>query len=243
MSEEQMKEFIRQGLHSLGLEMYRYPDACERVEPHLKVLLRRHPVDLMIDVGANVGQFGREIRALNPGVPLYSFEPNPPVFQELQALAASDPLWRTFNVALGAEEGEITLNVTASDDFSSVLAPNALGQELYRQSVRSAGQVQVRMRRLDDVFREAGGDQRNILFKMDTQGYDKQVMLGGTEVLRRSAIVLTECSIQPIYEAGLAFIDALNFMTDAGFVLSGCFPLGRDARGALIEVNCAFVRA
>jgi FkbM family methyltransferase len=238
-----MKQFVRQRLHNFGFDLYRYPEACERLEPHLKVLLQAHPVDMVIDVGANVGQFAIESRKLKAGVPLYSFEPNPPVFQKLQTAAASDPLWRTFNMALGGEEGEVTLNVTASDDFSSVLSPNSLGRQLYQQSLQSAGEVKVRMRRLDDVLREQGADPRSVLFKMDTQGYDKYVMLGAPEVLRRSSIVLTECSIQPIYEGGFAFLEAVNFMSEAGFLLSGCFPLGRDSRGALVEVNCAFVRA
>jgi FkbM family methyltransferase len=236
------KDLIRSGLHCAGLELYRYPEACERVEPHLKVLLQAHDIDSIIDVGANTGQFATAVRKLRSNVPLYSFEPNPATFAILQARASSDPLWRVFNLALGPSEGEITLNVTASDDFSSCLAPNELGRKLYGTSLEPAGQVLVPMRRADDVMRSQGISHSRSLFKMDTQGFDKQVLLGAPEVLRNSCIVLTECSIQPIYEGSFTLTDAIHYMEQAGFLLSGCFPLGRDRRGVLIEVNCAFVR-
>lgn len=116
-----IRRFIRRGLHAIGLDIYRYPYACARLIPHLSLLLPAHKIETVIDLGANIGQFANKIRALNPLLNIHSFEPNPKVFQTLSANAALDSRWFAHELALGRSDGEIVLNVTASDDFSSCL--------------------------------------------------------------------------------------------------------------------------
>jgi hypothetical protein len=99
------------------------------------------------------------------------------------------------------------------------------------------------MRTLDDFFAsEASGAHSSVLLKLDTQGFDMEVLLGGTNALRSCTIAVTECSLQPIYSGSIGFSEAVAFFENAGFLLSGVFPLGRDGDGALVEINCVFVR-
>src|SRR5687767_14995493 len=96
-----LKQLARQWIHQLGFEVYRYPQSSERLEPHLRVLLKTHNIDSIIDVGANVGQFAHEIRHLLSNVPMYSVEPNPEAFQKLREASENDAAWKIYNVALG----------------------------------------------------------------------------------------------------------------------------------------------
>jgi hypothetical protein len=56
--------------------------------------LRSRNVDLVIDVGANVGQYAASLRKAAHAGWIVSFEPVAAAYEELAALANKDPLWR-----------------------------------------------------------------------------------------------------------------------------------------------------
>ena len=239
-----MKDILRKLLHTVGYVLYRYPDACERLMPHLKMLLPRYRIDTVIDVGANVGQFASAVRGLSPNVYIHSVEPNPDVYKTLEAQAASDKRWLTYECALGRSRGKVILNVTAASDFSSCLSVNEFGTKRFNEGVEITGAVEVDLKTLDEMVDgippEVAGTR--LLLKLDTQGFDMEVLLGAVEALKNVQVIITEASLQPIYAGAKLFPEVLEFMATNGFTLSGFFPVSRSENLAIIESDCVFVR-
>jgi FkbM family methyltransferase len=239
-----MKHMLRKLIHGLGYDLYRYPEACERLIPHLGMLLPIHHIDTVIDVGANVGQFASEVRALSRDVRIHSIEPNPVIYKTLTAIAAGDNRWTTHECALGRSSGKVMLNVFASSDFSSCLPANEFGAQRFQDSLTIADTVEVELRTLDELvsFIPPAAIGSRLLLKLDTQGFDMEVLLGAASVLESVQVVVTEASLQPLYQGAALFPEALEFMKAKGFTLSGFFPVSRNDDLSIIESDCVFVR-
>lgn len=239
-----MKHMLRKLIQELGYDLYRYPEACERLMPHLRMLLPSHRIDTIIDVGANVGQFASEVRSVSRDVQIHSVEPNPDVYRTLAAKAAGDNRWMTHECALGRTRGKVMLNVFAASDFSSCLPANEFGAQRFQDSLTIAGTVEVELRTLDElvsIIPPAAIGSR-LLLKLDTQGFDMEVLMGAGSVLERVQAVVTEASLRPLYQDAPLFPDVLEFMKAKGFALSGFFPVSRSDDLSIIESDCVFVR-
>jgi len=77
-------------------------------------------IDLLLDVGANAGQFASEMRAFYKGE-MFSFEPVSTAFNQLKMAASGDPKWRCFQLALGSKAGTGTIHVAQETQFSFFL--------------------------------------------------------------------------------------------------------------------------
>jgi FkbM family methyltransferase len=71
----------------------------------LEWLLAHYQINLILDVGANDGQFAREMRELGYNGRIASFEPMASCIATLQKLAEADPLWSVHPFGLGREAG------------------------------------------------------------------------------------------------------------------------------------------
>ena len=98
------------------------PDDNFQGNPALARILEHHGITVVLDVGANVGQYATRLRqAAGPGR-IVSFEPLPTARVALEQAAAADPLWEVAPpMALGASAGTVTLNVSPESDMSSTL--------------------------------------------------------------------------------------------------------------------------
>lgn len=87
-----------------------------------------------------------------------------------------------------------------------------------------------------------GFDSNRVLLKLDTQGYDLEVLRGGESYLKQVQIVVTEVSMLPLYEGTARFEDMLAYLKSYGFELTGLFPVNRDADFRIIEADCVFAK-
>jgi FkbM family methyltransferase len=204
--------------------------------------LRSRNVDLVIDVGANVGQYAASLRKATYAGWIVSFEPVAAAYEELAALASKDPRWRTFNMALGDNEGLAKVNVSHSAVFSSILPqlPAATTFDSEAQVVRSE---EIRIARLDDIFAELPTS-RAAFLKIDTQGYERQVLLGASKCLSSFLGVQMELPIIHLYEGTWKFHEGVIYMSDLGFEISNIMPTNYDPTDSvsLVEVDCIFRR-
>lgn len=195
-------------------------------------------VDLVLDIGANKGQFGKDIRNFYSGT-IMSFEPVSSTFQRLQEVASSDPAWRVFQVALGSVEHSREINISSQDVFSLFLNSNRYCSERFgSESVHSETEL-VSVRRLDKLLEELVPDIRSkrIFLKMDTQGYDMEVYKGATGVLDNIVAIQSEVSLIPIYEGMPHWTDSISAYEQSGFSVVGMFPVNWDSK-KVIEYDC-----
>jgi FkbM family methyltransferase len=209
----------------------------------LQTLLERLRVDLVIDVGANEGQFGRSARRTYDG-PIVSFEPVSANFDKLSRVAGSDPDWHVHKMGLGDENAELAINVPAQGDFSSFLAANDYGASRFGSGTVPSRAETVPVRRLDEVLDEMDdiGTARRIFLKMDTQGYDSKVFRGLGTRIRDVVAMQSEVSLIPIYEDMPHWTESIEMYEAAGFGVVGLYPVTRDD-GRVIEYDCLLKRS
>lgn len=187
-----------------------------RVFPgQLVYVLKKHNIDCFLDVGANIGQTGREIRHWGYEGEIYSVEPVQAAYDQLLRKAAKDPNWHVMDrMALGDAEGTIDINVSESTDMSSALSVTKYMQRVYERS-KVVGTESVPLHRADSLFAEHIKGKRAIL-KIDVQGYDFQVLQGASGIMDSLQGVMIELSLQPLYETEPSYLEVLQFLHDSG---------------------------
>lgn len=204
------------------------------------------PIDLVVDVGANAGQFGQGIRQLGYRGSLLSFEPQAKLVEGLRAFTAADDQWEVAQLALGESEGVADLHIAASSDFSSLKQPNIEGERRYGDHIRTEGTEPVRVCRLDSLTDSYAALEtaRSIFLKIDTQGHDMAVLEGASGILDRVTLLQMEVAGIPIYHGVPRIAESLARVAELGFLLTGIFAINVDHEsGALVEADARFVRA
>ncbi|WP_108812373.1 FkbM family methyltransferase [Sphingorhabdus sp. Alg231-15] len=200
-------------------------------------LLMRHPpletrcvqraikMDLhtVIDVGANHGQFASRVRALGWRGKILSFEPLLEPFESLHRLTTKDPSHEAFQFGLGEENTEPVMNVASNHGASSSLLEfEPLLKDSF--SITSISQEKVSIRRLDDVAKELDLVPEKCLLKIDTQGFEKQVLEGSGEILDQIQMLFLEVSLRPVYKDEPRLFEMLSFLDSRGFEVRDLEP-------------------
>jgi FkbM family methyltransferase len=195
-------------------------------------------IDTVIDVGANVGQFGESLRVGGYRGRIISFEPIDAAFQELSKKAASDSKWEALHCGLGAAPSEAVIHVSELSVCSSILDLTAVAS-LHDSRVAVTRTEKIEIRTLDQVAASLSG---SILLKIDTQGYEKQVIEGGPQTIARVKGILMELPIVHVYEGEWQFHEAAKYMADLGFVPAQILPVNYHGKDnvSVVDVDCLF---
>jgi len=214
------------------------------VHGHVAALIDMYDVNLVVDVGANTGQYGERLRRAGYTGRIVSFEPVPDAFAELERTAAADPAWSAYPYALGREDGTTTINVVPGT-LSSVLAPTRFGAKRYTR-LRDPVEHEVPLRRLEGLLDEllAGTETPRPYLKLDTQGFDLEVFAGLGERAGDFVGMQAEVALMKIYEGMPRLPEALAVYESAGFEVTALYPVSRQSQTArVLEFDCVLVRA
>jgi FkbM family methyltransferase len=236
---------VRGLVRSFGFDVVRYPNPIPSTYSHTLALLAQERVDCVVDVGAHWGEFGSDLRAVGYDGDLVSFEPVRESFRRLEQRSAADPRWQTRQLALGRVEGTAEINVANDSDLSSFLETSSYARDLFPAASVIARQETVEVRRLDalvDDFAETRAPKR-LFLKIDTQGFDLQVVAGAQGCLDRVVGLQVETSVKPIYAGMPSYLSALADLEEQGFELTGLFPIQRDGLLRVVEIDCVFRRS
>jgi len=222
----------KSALDALGFEFQR--------STTLRRFLATHPIDLVVDAGANLGQFAGLIRSKGYRGRIWSFEPVSHVFDALAAKAARDPLWQVSKLALGSTAGRAEINVSANHTLSSFLPASAMLAS-YDANAATVPET-VRVDTLDAILN--GDPARSIFLKIDVQGFEKPVLEGAKETLARVHALYVELPVEHLYEGGWTFPEAIRYLDDLGFTpaqFRTVNALSND-RASAVEFDCLFRR-
>ena len=211
-------------------------------EELLRDVLVRCEIDCVVDVGAHLGQFGQLLRSIGYEGEIVSFEPVLPVFAALAKTAKDDGRWQAHRLALGSEDGTAELNVPEATDFASFLRPNDFSLAEFGGHTAVERTEQVPVRRLDGVVGEYVPAEARLFLKLDTQGWELEVLGGAAKTLERVAALQVELSFQPLYEGTPRAAEVRRFLAEQGFAVAGFFTVARDKDLRLIEADCVMIR-
>jgi FkbM family methyltransferase len=210
---------------------------------HLRRLFEARRVDGVIDVGAHRGKYYRLLREdVGFAGPVLSVEPIAELAAALEQRARREPGWRISRCALGASSGSARLNVMVRSDFSSLLEPSEAVTGKFSGANAVSRTEEVALRTLDELMDGDGASQR-LYLKLDTQGYDLEVLRGAARTLERVVALQSEISFLPIYAGMPAWRESIERIAALGFAVSGIFAVSRDPALRLVEADCVFVRA
>ncbi len=229
---------VRNQVRRLGWDLVRVRDP--RVPPLIE-FLRRFDIDLVIDVGANVGQFGNFLRESGYAGRILSIEPNREAFEKLETSASAYDNWECIHAGLGESNGVGVLNVSELSVFSSLLEPLESIAKLDERSAVAKREA-ITIATLDDIWIEQDLTGR-VLLKLDTQGYERPILLGARNSLEKIVGLQLELSLEPIYEGQPRFEEMIALLRTFGFSMYTLWP-GFDDRttGAVLEVDGLFFR-
>jgi FkbM family methyltransferase len=211
---------------------------------HLQNLFERFNVHTVIDVGGNMGQY-RDLLRHDVGFTgqIYSFEPVSKYALMLGERAKHDPKWRVFDFALGSVRATAVINVTYSPGLNSFLIPKRDAVPGFWNESPISSEETVQIRTLDEVLATEGISLSSggTYLKLDTQGFDLEVLKGTKLTLPKISALQTEASVRPIYEKMPNYIEAISTLEAYGFDISSMFPVTYDKSLRAIEFDCLFI--
>jgi FkbM family methyltransferase len=239
------KQGIRRIVRGFGYEVVPSADVeGHTFVRHLSDLFRKLDIRCVLDVGANRGQYGRFLRdRVGYQGLIVSFEPQSQNVARLREQAMTDPLWVVRGHALGSEDTQMDMNVMKVDLLSSFLSPHPAMVPMFRQFNVVDHKERVEVYRLDSVVDEFGGVDgiRNVYLKLDTQGFDLEVVRGASATLPSVRALQTELSMRPLYMHAPSYRESLDVLTKHGFAVTAMFPVVRDELMRVVEFDCVMV--
>jgi FkbM family methyltransferase len=207
-------------------------------------LLLHLGISCVLDVGAHFGEFAVELRKHGYRGKIVSFEPVRENLLVLKETSATDPNWVVYPFALGSQDTVQTINISQGTNFSSFLHTNERASAEFAEAAIK-GTEAVAVKRLDGIFADITADTPNprVYLKMDTQGWDLEVVKGATGCLAHILALQTEMSVQPLYEQMPTYLEAIPYLNRLGFDLSAPYRVSRDAQARLIEFDCVMVNS
>ncbi|MGF0536959.1 FkbM family methyltransferase [Agrobacterium sp. ES01] len=202
--------------------------------------LKSRGTTLYLDVGANIGQTARGLRSAGWDGQIISFEPLPDCFQELHKSAISDSKWSALNMALGDTDSMADMGVSKSRASSSLRKTTELLTSIHEPTTYEAT-IQVPVKRLDTVLPGIASDRDIIHLKIDTQGYEKNVVEGALGAIGRIDSIRMEVAISEVYEGEMTLPDAILKMKELGFLLVDAWNGWRHPRtNELLQLDLLF---
>lgn len=214
---------------AFSVPCFRLNLALKRQQPYLGTIL---------DVGANVGQFALAAALHFPGSKIYSFEPLPDVFRELQKNTRTKKNIKSFNCAIGNHNGKILFHRNQYTRLSSSLKiHNHNDNPRYKENKTSL--ISVDISRLDE-FKKVLDIRPPALLKMDVQGMEADVLMGSTGLLPHIDFILYEAPLVQLYDDQPLFGEIHSITNNLGYKLVAPLFLNKGKDDKIIEMDVLY---
>ena len=233
---------VKSAIRAGGFELRRYRIQTS-LDAQLARILAALEIDLVIDVGAHEGQYATLLRSIGYSGRIVSFEPLAAIHARLTQAACRDALWEIApRTALGDADGSVRLNVSAHSLSSSILPMLPLHREAAPGS-QTVGIEEAPIVRLDAVAGAYVRDARRVLLKIDTQGFEAQVLAGAERLLPSITALQIELSLAPLYDGQPLYAEMIDRVNGLGYELHALFPGFVDERtGRTLQFDGFFTR-
>lgn len=237
-----LDRLLKKTFRFVGLEVSRYSPS-KSSEAQLRKVLDMLGVNMIFDVGANRGQFVKNLRQAGYRFECVSFEPLSTAWNDLYRFSSHDESWTVHErCAIGAERGQTKINIANNSVSSSILSMLPAHSQADSNSSFIA-EEDTKLCRLDDLKDAYLNDSHKLFIKIDTQGYEWQVLEGAGQCLKRASGVLCELSLVPLYENQKLWRDVLERLESYGFSLWAIQPgFTSPVTGQSLQFDAIFIR-
>lgn len=199
---------------------------------------------MFLDIGANVGQTGKALRAGGYAERIISIEPVLACHAAVTSASADDPSWEiALRCAIGEKEGEVEIIVSEASDLSSLSAPTqSLNDTLpkAREQTREA----VPVKRIDSLLSDDITNAKAPFLKIDAQGHDLPALKSAENVMDKLCGVQIEMSLLPLYEGEAHYLEILTYLHKKGFAPHMLVERSfRDDLGRQLQLDGVFIRS
>jgi FkbM family methyltransferase len=237
-----MKRAVKKILEVMGFELRRVDYKFEPKKEGRFKWIRDLNIQTVLDVGANTGEFAAEIHAILPEAAIYSFEPLRECYALLVERMSHVPKFQAFDFALGSEASEIEMHRSEFTPSSSILRMGSLHKRAFPFTSKEVLEKIV-IKRLDDI----AGDldlTENILIKIDVQGFEDKVILGGLKTIQVAKLLIVETSFESLYDGQPLFDTIYEMVKRIGFEYHGNFgQLLNPIDGNILQADGIFIKA
>jgi len=197
-----------------------YPAHKLPVGTHFPLFLKHRVLfnlEIVFDVGANVGHFSNELKSYNPKTSFYCFEPFPETFIKLKT-NLSGYNFNHYQLALGDQIETILVRQNDSNRSDT----NSL--KIVDKSTNFGDRIPIQVSTLDEFLEKSSVHSIDLL-KIDTEGFDLKVLIGSKKALEKGKVKLIyiECGLDPSNKYHVFFPEILSFLTKLDYVFVGFF--------------------
>ena len=183
----------------------------------LNLALKENNIEYVFDIGANEGQFAQELRYYGFKNKIISFEPLIEEHKKLVLNSSKDSKWNVYKrIAVGNKNSQNVINVSKNSVSSSILNINKIHIDNAPES-KFVDQQTVEEKKLEDIFYELDIKESNLFLKIDTQGYESQVLDGAEKIIKRFKGILVEVSLTELYETQKTWLHIIQKIESLGF--------------------------
>jgi FkbM family methyltransferase len=238
---KQIKKLIKKSFNLVGLNISKIQknNPLQTSSP-----LLYHQIDILLDVGANIGQYALSTREMGFRNKIVSFEPLPEAHKILVENSKNDGNWIVHErCAVGSAIGETEINISKNSQSSSLL-PMLPAHSIAAPDSIYIGKKTTKVITIDSIYDEYRGNTNERTFlKIDTQGFEKQVLDGAKNSIKHIKAVQLELSIIPLYETQCLYEYFFQYFKNHAFVLWSLIPGFTDpGTGQMLQFDAIFVR-
>lgn len=161
-----------------------------------KLILEKMGVNVILDVGAHFGEFYEEVRRSGYKNRVISIEPTLSSFEILKKIKSNDQSFKSLNIALGEETGELIINEYEESSMNSILDVDR--DSTYILSPKK-GSSKIGCMTLDELIQSESLENEVIFIKLDVQGFELKILKGLNKYLESVSAMQVEISINPVY--------------------------------------------
>ena len=207
----------------------------------LNYLFKKLEINVLLDVGANEGQFAKKVRSYGYSEKIISFEPLHNVYERLINNTEKDKNWIHKNLAIGDFDGETSINVSNYSLSSSILQMSDLHLEAKKNS-EFVSKHKIQIEKIDTFISKNDIRSSNIFLKVDTQGTEHQVIKGADNNLDKIRGILCELSLNELYLGQKLWIEIIESMKAKNFevwYLEKGFQHPKNQK--VLQLDCIFL--
>lgn len=187
------------------------------VDGRISLIMESNNIDLVLDIGANFGQTAEKLRKMVYTGKIISFEPVRQCYDVLIKKSETDKNWEIYDmVAVSDKIGKTEINVMENTDMSSLLKPSKLMEKAIPNSGKSNKQT-ISTTTLDYVVSKYSKKYKNIYVKIDTQGFEYNILKASKTALKKIKGLQLEMSLFPNYDGEKTFEHIIPILQKNGF--------------------------